>query len=174
MEGLFKTFGLSNIHPIIVHFPIAFALLYGTLELIPSKKLHEKLFTTKAILASLSFFSIFAAKQAGEVARLAYSDNQIQTMINTHEKFANFSFYIFFAIFVLYSIQILSKAKPNLLSNNYFKFALQISSTGIILATLAVLGLAFVSLTGALGGLIVWGPDNDPFSRTVYDLFFGS
>lgn len=68
MEGLFKFFHLENIHPVLVHFPIALSIVYAILELIPFKKLRENLFTTKASLVTLGTISIFAAKNADRKA----------------------------------------------------------------------------------------------------------
>ena len=33
-------------------------------------------------------------------------------------------------------------------------------------------GRLLLEITGALGGAIVYGPDIDPFVRTIYDLLF--
>lgn len=174
MEGVFKIFGLTNIHPVIIHFPLAFGILYGILEIIPIKSLDKSLFTTKAILAILSFVSIFAARQAGEVAKIAYNDERTLMLINTHQTFGDLSLYVFGIIFLIYIVQIAGKAMPELFKNRYAKYLVIFSSNGVVHATFALLGLILVSLAGVLGGIIVWGPDNDPFSKAVYSLLFGS
>ncbi len=172
MESLFKLFHLENIHPILVHFPIALSILYAVLELIPFRKLRDNLFTTKAILVILGTISIFASKQAGEVAALAYQDPAILKIINLHELFAKLSLIIFSLIFIFYLVQLSQKVKPKLFKSKTGKLCHLISSNPFILITLAVLGLISVSLTGAFGGMIVWGPQNDPFTTFTYFLFF--
>lgn len=172
MESLFKLLHLENIHPVLVHFPIALLIVYAVLELISFKKLRDNLFTTKTILVILGTISIFAAKQAGEVARLAYEDLKILKIITLHESFANLSLIIFSLIFISYIVQLAQKAKPKLFKSKTGKLFHLVSSNPFILITLAVLGLIFVNLTGALGGMIVWGPQNDPFTTFIYQLFF--
>lgn len=156
MEGLFKFFHLENIHPVIVHFPVAFSILYTVLELIPFKKFRDNLFITKVILVFLATISILAARETGQVASLAYKDEKILKVVAIHKTFSLLDLLIFSLITILYLLMIFKKIKIPY----------------IIFGVLALAGLITISITGALGGSIAWGANNDPFTNFTYHLFF--
>jgi uncharacterized membrane protein len=50
----------------------------------------------------------------------------------------------------------------------------QFMSKPAIQVSLALIGLALVTITGSLGGALAYGPDVDPFVKFIYNLFLGS
>ena len=169
---------LSNIHPILVHFPIALLTLYAALELVPTRWFNIDLFTTKSILIILGGLSLLAARQAGDLARHLVADPSLAPLIHKHESYANISTAIFGIIAAGYVFAII---KVWIRKNNFNQFTqllqpvfyLQSLLTETFLVkVLAIAGFAALLITGALGGSIVYGHDSDFFTNFIYHLFF--
>jgi len=179
-----------NIHPAFVHFPIALLCLYVVLEIIRTKKLvvNEAFYNFKAFLAIIGTISVYVTLQTGEMAaELTRSDKSILPILRTHSQFAEWTTNIFTVIALSYVVVLISNYWKNrnkaqsLFSHKYFSkiwHVLEIISGFIqkpfVIVILALAGLIFISITGALGGLMVYGSNADPFVHFVSQLFFGS
>lgn len=165
-----------NIHPLLVHFPIAFFVTYSIFELIPFKRIKKQSFWfyIKAIFVILGVLGAGAAVISGKLVENQFPDRKV--LINLHSTINELASFVFVIIAVAYFISWIKKSgisfsrlgglsKPILFYEN------------IVLQTplvyfLAITGLILISIGGALGGAIAYGPDFDPFTHFTYSLFF--
>ncbi len=176
-----------NIHPIFVHFPIALLTIYAIMELLRFKKIKELpyFFYSKAIILIIGALSSSVALQTGEMAEHAIArGSEIRKIVNMHSFFAGFSSNIFAILAIVYAIswinksefakKILSKVTNIGIVNKLWIFASKIAEkilvNDILMITLAIIGLVTITITGALGGAIVYGPDVDPIVHFIYNL----
>jgi uncharacterized membrane protein len=158
-----------NLHPIFVHFPIALLSLYAVFELIRWRKLAAKeyWFHVKAVLVIVGFIASFIAIATGPEGQ-----NQA-ALVGMHENFAWASTILFGIIALLYAIAWLQRAGAA--NSGILKSAARLEesiSKPWVLVLLAVIGLALITITGALGGAITYGPDVDPVASFVYHILF--
>ena len=170
-----------NIHPIVVHFPIALLTIYALLEIFTTKKLkdNETWFFIKSTFLFLGTLGAFAGLLTGNIAA-----NGIESeLIETHERWAQISTIIFVFLSLIYA---------SLIKERYFgervrqilgeSFLFTLYKKGIVVAhslnkrviliLLALLGLIALTVTGALGGTIVRGPDADFITKFIYSILF--
>ena len=170
-----------NIHTIIVHFPIAFLAAYSLLELLAFKRLRQKIywFYIKATLVIFGAAGAAAALLTGDMAEeLVEGDRSMRQILHLHETFAKASLLIFSFIAVLYAVVWLYKELEPVFSAGELSiishaFILPVKVSRFVLESpivilLALAGLACITITGGLGGVMVHGPDADPFFRPIY------
>lgn len=170
-----------DIHPIFVHFPIALLTIYAIAELIRFRKLINTIywFYVKAILVIVGTLSAFLALNTGEGAEDSVS-RSLRPLVEMHSSFASVSTWIFGIIAIIYLISWINKSEFNQriqassIGNQLNKVVVIVNrilnSSFIIL--LALIGLVLITITGGLGGAIVYGPDIDPIVNFIYHLFF--
>jgi uncharacterized membrane protein len=179
-----------NIHPIFVHFPIALLTVYAVLELVRFKKISEKAywFYTKAVLVVLGTLGACAALLTGDAAKDAIRNggqfqplvDNFREVVSMHETFADLSLIIFSLVSLSYIILWLKR--ENCFSwfssqkiQNFLEWIAGLAHFfvetpfGIILA---LVGLVLITITGGLGGIMVYGKDADPIFGFVYKLLF--
>ncbi len=163
-----------DIHPVIVHFPVALITLYALSEILPISKWLPSINTTslKTLLLIFGSLGAIAAIFTGSIAEDLISDPDTRKIISIHETFAYLTTYIFCTILLARLISWFFVKYPEL-SNSRFSFfrsaANFILSRWVVIA-LSVLGLISIITTGALGGIIVYGPTTDPFTKTIHSL----
>lgn len=165
-----------NIHPAFVHFPIALLIVYAVLECIrPSYVMkHRSWHDIKAAFVILGTLSAFAALSTGEMAEENLQGSQHQ-LVELHSFFATASTWIFAILAVAYLIALVTEHVSALSSHSWWK---TISGIGafiekpFIAISLALLGIVSLTITGALGGALVYGPDVDPIVSFIYHLFY--
>lgn len=169
-----------NIHPIFVHFPIALLTVYAVLELIRFEKITDQAyyFYVKACLLIIGILTSSLALQTGEMAEDAVS-RELHNLVEMHSTFANISTWIFAVLAVVYAVSWISKTEYNQkliegglskIWNLLLMIANKIMNNSFIMIILALLGLLAITMTGALGGAIVYGPDVDPIVSFFYNL----
>lgn len=164
-----------NLHPIFVHFPIALLTVYAIIELIRIPKLQSKdsIFYVKCILVVLGWFASIIAASTGDIAADIIGENRL---IETHAFYAGASQIVFGIIAVWYMLIWIEKEAVKIASiekyiRPVFSFLVMIAhQIRILIPILAFIGLILVTITGALGGAIVYGPEIDPIVQFIYKL----
>ena len=164
-----------NIHPLFVHFPIALLFIYSIIKIIPfhivlpnvSWKHIERVLLLAGVLGA------FVSSSTGEIAEhLVESNRQI---IEMHKLFAAASTWFYGllllgeALYLLNPIISLKLQIPPL--NNFLNFIQKILTNRILSIILTLLGLVAISITGLLGGVLVYGVSADPVAPVVLRLF---
>lgn len=169
-----------NIHPIFVHFPVAFLTIYALFELVRMKKLRENThwLMIKAVLLWVGFLGTLAALQTGEMAEDLVGRNQL---IEVHSQWGTITSWIFGVLSLVYALAVLERYFGEKIGQALGGGAAIFKRIAALAAVaqrsplslvIALAGLAAVSITGALGGAIAYGPDIDPVVKFVYGLFF--
>lgn len=164
---------MSNYHVLIVHFPIALLAIYSVLEILRIPKLQDLLhhFHIKAFTVILGTGAAVAAGLTGKLIenRVNIADRRL---VEIHSSVAQLTT-AFFGIFAL--LYILAWAgRENMLDRlpllrKYLPVIEKIiASRWMILA--GFIGLGLITLTGTLGGILVYGPNVDPVAGAVYKL----
>lgn len=170
-----------NVHPIFVHFPIALLVIFTLLEIIrlPILTRQQWWFGAKAVLLLAGVAGGFAALLSGNIAAEAYKGTSSVPLLRLHSNFAYATIIVYGILALSYLIQagtvtkVGSRLSPTLKRPwailehiNRFIF----NAPVLILA--AVVGMILVTIVGALGGALVYGPDVDPVVSIIYHLFF--
>ncbi len=164
-----------NIHPLFVHFPIAFLLLYSILKILPFDKwfLNFSWYQIRMVILIAGVIGSFFASSTGEIAeKLTNPNNQI---LEVHSTLALISVWIysllllsegFFVVNIFINkITYLKKLSPIL------KIFEKIITNKLFTKILALLGIITISLTGLFGGIMVYGTSADPLAPIVLKLF---
>lgn len=165
---------IYNIHPIFVHFPIVLLFLYSVIKILPFKK-----YFPKVTWDYLGFFMLFigvggafVASSTGEMAEDLINANK--QLIEIHSTFAGISTTIF-GLLLLGEILILLTPKifpkynlPK--TSELVLFIQKILTHKIVVIGLAFLGLVAITITGLLGGTIVYGATADPLAPIILKL----
>ncbi len=139
---------LSQLHPQIVHFPIAFMVVYALLEItgiISGKEFFQKaayLFLFLGVLTAVA--AVLTGNQAAEIASKWKDKGAVipTKLISEHEEYATITLWYFTGLLVLRTVLFLKKKFRGILR---YLFIL-----------LAVIGLYFVYQTGYHGGRLVY------------------
>lgn len=167
-----------NFHVVSIHFPIAFLSLYSVLELLRFRRLNRELWLQqlKALLVVLGFISAVVSYQTGDMIQRQFRTGSLKGLVQTHAWFAGLTLIIYGVIALGYLIALL---KPRLTISSassstpkYVGEALaaieRVLALPAVRVMFALAGLAAVTVTGALGGAIVYGPDVDPIVKIIY------
>ncbi len=171
-----------NIHPIFVHFPIALLTLYSALELVRFKKFLalDWLFFCKAVLVIAGELGAFVTLQTGELAAEQYRGSSVMSLVETHSNWATATTIIFGIVAASYLVKWLGRwaRAANYLSTTVWSKALwkllntlaHLAIETPLVIILALAGLVGITVTGALGGALVYGTDVDPVVSFVTKL----
>jgi uncharacterized membrane protein len=174
-----------NIHPAFVHFPIALLTLYTVCELVYVKRLRENIswFWFRFGLLFFGTIGSFAAFQTGKIA--ASLATSISEPLRLHATFGGYTVKFFCILVILYVVQGISRgflfpsAVPFLQKYSVVRGiwkVLRVLEKALIRSYLVILvalfGLGLITITGALGGGMVYGSDTDPMVHFIYNLFF--
>ena len=174
---------MNNLHPLLVHFPIAFFMLYSFLELVSIKKVRELpwLIYTKTILVTAGFLGGLLAANSGEA--IEHNFNAIKNIVEVHAFWAGATNVVFGIIALLYLIKVIKlnnflKLKEGSSIQKFWFGIANIANIALgirFLMVIAVLfGIVAVTITGAMGASIVYGPDIDPAVKFIYSKLIGS
>ncbi len=169
-----------NIHPLIVHFPVALLIIYALFEIarFPFITRQEYYFYVKASLLILGSLSSLLSFLTGDTAKEVggYGGSKVVEM---HETFATITVWIFAIIASAYLIAWVNR------QNIFMKFrsggmlakawSIKTKFSHLILHSyvvipLAIAGLISVTITAGLGGALVYGLKFDPFMAPIFRL----
>ncbi len=139
---------LSQLHPQIVHFPIAFMAIYAVLEItgiLSGREFFQKaayLFLFLGVLSAVA--AVITGNQAAEIASSWKDKGAVipTRLISEHEEYATITLWYFTGLLVLRTFLLLKKKFRGIIK---YLFIL-----------LAVIGLYFVYQTGGHGGKLVY------------------
>lgn len=167
-----------NIHPLFVHFPIALLTLYALAEIFSVKKLKDQMWwwNLKAVLLGVGVLGGFSALQTGEMAEELRERSQL---IEVHSTYATITVWIFGVIALMYIIAGIRKYLGSYVqegtARQIFSFFSRIERIVVYgIPVLAFVGLITLTITGALGGVVVYGPDVDPVVSFIYSIVIGN
>jgi len=172
----------------VVHFPIALFTVYSAMEFVRWRHLTKLPFWegTKAVLVIVGTVSTFVALQSGEAIEQKFlGDASLWPVIRAHNTWANVTAWIYGIIAVPYFLKLIKDhgylaALEAKLRGHYQSFMRLLNSAAMFAVSmtaslwmlpLALFGLVAVTITGALGGSIVFGPNADPFISFVYSIY---
>jgi len=167
-----------NIHPLFVHFPIGLLVAYAVLEILPLARWYPQApwDAIKTVLVLFGSLGAVVASGTGEIAEKLLNDETLHELIETHSAFAAASTFFFGVLAFSYFVRWISQ------HHHIFEGRLRslsfIDSIAIVIAKRPITllftsaGLIAISITGALGAAIVYGPDADFLVTIVYSFFF--
>lgn len=173
-----------NIHPILVHFPIALLTLYSFLELFRSKRLAENTswFYIKFLLVTLGSISGILSLGTGDLAKGLLPGGEENPVVEAHEAIAGATILLFSGLAGCYVVAWLNRFAEKFLPiigiflERIWKIIVWVQKLFIdswFTILLALLGLLLLTITGALGGYIVYGVNADIFSQVIARLITG-
>lgn len=167
---------MSNYHVLIVHFPIALLVLYSLLEIVRFRRLQDLpyYFHVKAFLLIVGTGSAVLAGLTGALIKSEFrASREIRQVLEIHSSVAQITTVYFGIYALLYFIAWLGR--ENLLSRmpsaNKFLPHVEKCLRSRWMIAVGLIGLLLITLTGALGGIIAYGPSVDPITQFVYSLF---
>ena len=160
-----------NIHPIIVHFPIALLFVYSLLKIIPLKRWFPTVSWKQIERAFLLVGTLgaFMALSTGEVAEHLVRPNH--DLVESHSFFAALATWVFAALLAGEAAAIARKSRvfekwPSALLR-IVSVLDSVFSNRALSIVLAVVGLVAISIAGLLGGVMVYGLTADPITPMV-------
>lgn len=148
---------LSGLHSKVIHFPIAFFILYFLFE--TSGIIFKKDFLTKSAFIVLvlgvifSVLSVLTGNQAHEVVKTSLQANGLTSLIEQHEQLATVTLWYFFFVLIFRTYLTVKKKFEGNIRYAFVLFGL--------------LGCVLIYLTGIYGGELVYkyGVGTDLFGK---------
>jgi len=158
-----------NIHPLIVHFPIALLVMYALFELLPLERWYPRAAWAdiKAILVCFGGVGLLAALLTGQVAESLPLGRSAASILHLHKFFAESSTAIFGIIALGYLMRWAASKHGFTFGTSFSKFM----QRRWVAVLFAFVGLIVLSLTGTFGAMIVYGPDGDFVTQIVAIIF---
>ncbi len=168
-----------NIHPLFVHFPIALLLVYSFFEIIRIRSWQQApwIIPVKRITLLIGVLFSFISLNTGELAEHNLSDPALLRIVEKHSLFATTATYIYVALLVAYLTEVLVSQKwwgrvPRVIQTFLLWYA-RVPLSSRVRLFLAFAGAIAITITGALGGAMVYGPTVDPVVWFVYKTIVG-
>lgn len=171
---------MGSLHPLLVHFPIAMLFTYSVIQilLILFKQDQKKFQLSLCILLLVGVLGGGASLSSGEALESLRGENALMEL---HAFFATTTIWIYAAILIamlvmyIYKFDNIKKYIKNSSLHKFITILYNISNIIVspkIIVILSFIGLVTLSITGALGGALVRGPESDIFINFIYNLFF--
>jgi uncharacterized membrane protein len=169
-----------NIHPLMVHFPIAILSLYAVAEILRFRALtsREWWFNFRAVLVIVGAVAALVTIQTGTwIGDMIPSSSPSYPVLQMHALMATSTGILFCVLALIYIFAVLMRygflemGKQLSFLRPLGRFCDWLVKSPIV-AIVALIGLCTLILTGTLGGILVYGPDLDPATKFVYQLLF--
>lgn len=167
---------MPNVHPLLVHFPVALLTVYALLECARWKRIMTLPYTfyVKATFVIIGTVASYAAYVSGEWIGEEFMQGSLTPLVQRHAFFAMLTALLYTIIALAYLFAWLKRADvlafPAVQRVGYAADRFMVSGWSVLTA---LIGLILVTITGALGGAIVYGPDIDPVVRIIYTFVIG-
>lgn len=167
-----------NLHPLFVHFPIAFLVLYSSAELVPSKTLraHHSFFFIKLTLLVAGVFGAWLSLMSGDaIEHMFGNDAEKNRILAAHAFWASActtAYAILAGVYIIEWIRGKTFLLPKMIlpAWNVLLTLQSFLYRHWVRIVLAAFGFIAISLTGALGGALVHGIHVDPVVYWIYKL----
>lgn len=160
-----------NIHPIFVHFPIALLFIYSLLIIIPVAKALPRFAwrDIRLVVLAIGLLGAWASLSTGESAE--HATQASHKLVNTHAAFASTSTWIYVALLIIellpWADALLAERVEWIKYRNFVRLLMKWFYQNWLISLLAVVGLFAITITGVLGGSIVYGTTADPLAPIV-------
>lgn len=164
-----------NIHPIFTHFPIALLTLYSFFELLRFKKLlnWQPWWYIKATFCIFGTGIGYATYFTGTLLEDAYEGSRLLEM---HELWGIITLTFFTLVSIAQLVRWLELTGKCSASSKLCRwlstYARYVFTTPVMLVV-GLFGLLTITISGALGGALAYGPEVDPVVKLVYRLIVG-
>lgn len=166
-----------DLHPLVVHFPIALLTLYSFLEVIKpwTKAPHWK--NIRLFLIITGAIGAYLGLMTGEVAEDLYTNPGMRDVLDAHEAAGSAAAWVYIVLAVGYFFDWLRtsrlSSKVPTAVRKWIDIAVKLIVKSPLAPLLAIAGFLILSLAGALGAILVHGPDIDFITKIVYNVMFG-
>lgn len=164
-----------DLHPLVVHFPIAMLFVWSVIEIVRPQKWIPAVSwgSVQVVMLGVGFFGALAALITGDIA----AEGLQNEIVDVHETVAQITTFIY-AVFVVdmalpFVLRVLVRILPEGLYAMCVRVARIVESImqrSFVRRMGALLGVIFLTLTGMLGGAMVYGPNADPLTPYVLTL----
>lgn len=175
-----------NIHPFFVHFPIALLAVYSVIEIgvyfVPRLRQQVWVIPVKTFLLFIGVLAAFTALATGGIAEDLVEGSARSYILEVHSPFAGVTTLLYSILAAAYLVRIFDTTgwgdrivgtnKFMMWSWNFKKRFWGFIMNSWLLPLIALLALIGMTITGALGAAIVYGPDIDPLVSFIYHLFW--
>ncbi len=164
-----------NIHPIIVHFPVAMLFVYSIVEILPLKRWFPRVAwrDIERVLLVVGVLGAFAALATGDTAEHLVRPNR--ALVEAHSTFADIATFIYGALLVG-EIAAVVNARNYAYGKDWqwvsaiVRLIEKVLCNPVFSGVLALLGFVAISVTGMLGGTIAYGLTADPIAPLLLKL----
>lgn len=164
-----------NIHPLLVHFPIALLFLYSVIKILPLQKWFPRVAwrDIERVLLLFGVLGAFAALATGDTAEHLVHPNRV--LVDAHSTFATVATVIYCALLVGEVAAVFNTYKDRLSSSwawllTISGFIEKIICNKVVACILALAGFVAISITGMLGGVIAYGLTADPVAPLILNV----
>lgn len=163
-----------NLHPIFVHFPIALLFLYSIIKILPCERWFPNVawkHIERALLL-VGVFGAFAALATGDTAEHLFHPNR--RLVDAHSTFAAAATWMYGALLIGEFLAVVNpKILPKISSSALRAFLSGLERflcNRVFSKIVAFLALVAITVTGVLGGAMVYGATADPMAGIVLKL----
>ena len=160
-----------NIHPIFVHFPIALLFVYSIVKVLPFSKWFANVSwkSVERVLLVFGVLGAFAALATGDTAE--HLTHPVRQLVEAHSTFAGIATWLYGLLLVGEIALVVNSQYKKFISSEmiqkFVNFVEKILCHPFFSNVLAVLGFVSITVTGLLGGVMVYGQTADPLAGIV-------